>query len=882
MEIKSSRRPSPLLDRLRKISRLPGIIRWGILIIVGFVCLGAFFLASVRYGMDLHKFGDASSMSDLVRQISETRLRVIPNYIQGLSAQPPLLKLDVKFTNLQKLGYDRAKAIEAQIMLSDSLNVVNATLTYGDNPMPAKLRLKGDWTCDNLQGDKWSFRLRLRGDRTLFGMKQFSLHHPRVRNYVYEWLFHKMLEKEGVLPLRYMFVRLSLNGKDLGIYALEEHFEKRLIEHNRDREGPILKFDENPRWKAVRESWPQNTYLGLSSLFSASIDAFSTGAILEDSTLYAQFMLAESLLERFRSKELPASAVFDAKKLAAFFAVVDLMGAQHALSWHNLRFYYNPVNSRLEPIGFDGNAGTRTVCLNGLMKGAGFETNPFQDLVLDDPVVFSEYVACLERMADPAYLKTFLAEHDKEIQDNLGIIYSEFPEFNYSPVILQKNRETIAESLDPIKGIHAYLSKTEGSVLTLQIGNIQSWPIEIRALSLADGSLIAPDTKPVLKPHAPSRPVSFSTISFRLPKDIQLEDSLRNKLAVQYAVLGSSVNRMTDVFPHPLIDEEIVQSDFLRQPPNIRDFKFIGVDQATRTISMKPGTWIIRKSVIIPPGYRVICSGGTTLSLEKGSRILSHSPLFFAGKKEAKIIVRSEDLTGQGLAVFETSERSLLEHVIFENLTNPTQGGWSLTGAVTFYKADVSFASCVFRSNQCEDFVNVIRADVSIDDCLFTDVFSDAFDGDFCTGHYTNVAFVNIGNDALDVSGSTIDIQGMSVTGAGDKGISLGENSHATVSDVEIKDSEIGIAIKDLSGADLTDIDITNTKVGFVLFQKKPEYGPARATVAQLVTKDIHVLDLVERGSELVIDGRRIDNYRDDVEAMLYGIVFGKSSHETK
>ncbi|NJM95793.1 MAG: hypothetical protein HC792_06715 [Acaryochloridaceae cyanobacterium CSU_5_19] len=36
--------------------------------------------------------------------------------------------------------------------------------------------------------------------------------------------------REGLPALRYEFVNVIQNGKDMGIYALEEHFEKRLIE----------------------------------------------------------------------------------------------------------------------------------------------------------------------------------------------------------------------------------------------------------------------------------------------------------------------------------------------------------------------------------------------------------------------------------------------------------------------------------------------------------------------------------------------------------------------------------------------------------------------------------------------------------------------------
>ncbi len=881
MELKRPHRSSPLAGKLRQFINLPGIMTWALLIIAGFVCLTVLLLASARYGMDLYKFGDARNMSEMIKHFRETRLRVIPNYMQGLTAQPPFLKIDVKFQDLQKLVYDRAKALEYQVILADSLSIVNASITYGEEILPAKLRLKGDWTSDNLQGDKWSFRLKLRGDNTLFGMKQFSLQHPRVRNYIYEWLFHKMLEKEEIIPLRYIFVHLSLNGKDLGIYALEEHFEKRLIEYNRNREGLILKFDENPRWMAVRNVWPQASQLGLSSMFSASVDVFKSKTVMQDSVLYRQFLLASSLLERFRTGDLKAAEVFDIKKMAAYFAIVDLMGAQHALSWHNLRFYYNPINSRLEPIGFDGDAGATTACLNGLMKSNGFATNPFQDLVLGDQTIFREYVACLEKLANPDYLADFLAENKEELTENLGIIYSEYPNFSYSANTLYSNQKTIQQSLDPVKGLHAYIDRISNSTLTLLIGNTQAWPIEVNSLSCPDGRTIVPEKDVILESHNPSSPISFSRINFQLPEEILINDSLTTQLALQYSVLGSSVAKTTGVFSWPLVENDIIQNDLMRQAPNISAFDFLSLSQSAKTITIKPGNWRISNDVIIPPGYRVLCTGGTTLSLERKAKILSYSPLFFAGDKNAKIVVRSNDSTGQGLIVLETSERSLLEHVIFENLMSPVHGGWSLTGALTFFKADVSFDACVFRANRSEDFVNIVRSDFSMMDCLLTGISSDAIDGDFCTGQMTNVAVVDVGNDAFDVSGSNVVITGLSVTRAGDKGISVGENSLVKASDVEINNSEIGLAVKDLSRLELAGIELTDTRVGFVLFQKKPEFGNAVANVERLTSENIEVLYLIEKGSELTLNSQRIDGDQDDIEAMLYGIIYGKSSRKT-
>ena len=58
----------------------------------------------------------------------------------------------------------------------------------------ADIRLKGDWI-DHLTGDKWSFRIKLKGDKTIQGMKKFSIHHPITRGFINEWIYQKTNKK---------------------------------------------------------------------------------------------------------------------------------------------------------------------------------------------------------------------------------------------------------------------------------------------------------------------------------------------------------------------------------------------------------------------------------------------------------------------------------------------------------------------------------------------------------------------------------------------------------------------------------------------------------------------------------------------------------------
>ena len=110
---------------------------------------------------------------------------------------------------------------------------VSASANYKGEKFKIKIRLKGDYI-GHLRGDKWSFRIKVDSEKTIMGMKQFSLHHPSQRLYLNEWLYHKIMSSQDIaISLRYDFLNLKVNGKELGIYAIEEHFDKRLIENNK-------------------------------------------------------------------------------------------------------------------------------------------------------------------------------------------------------------------------------------------------------------------------------------------------------------------------------------------------------------------------------------------------------------------------------------------------------------------------------------------------------------------------------------------------------------------------------------------------------------------------------------------------------------------------
>ena len=174
--------------------------------------------------------------------------------------------------------------------------------------------------------------------------------------------------------------------------------------------------------------------------------------------------------------------------------------------------------------------------------------------------------------------------------------------------------------------------------------------------------------------------------------------------------------------------------------------------------------------------------------------------------------------------------------------------------------------------------MNVIRTNLELRNTSFSKIQSDAFDGDFVTGNISNVTFEDLGNDAIDLSGSKMKINKVRITNAGDKGLSAGEKSSLEATNVIIVDSEIAVASKDLSVISLDSVSIKNCKIGYTAFQKKSEFGPSKI-YAENATINGCVEDfLVENVSMVFHNSIAIQTQARVIERM-YGAEFGKSSN---
>ena len=830
-----------------------------------FVLIVAFFAGALS-----HKKG---YMNIGLSEIIETNIKIPINYFYSLFEDIEELNLDIEHLDYQKLAYTRDQALSYGYLADHLKEYVPLSMTYQGQKIKAKARIKGTlpdhWSDDK----KWSFRIKIKNDRTVEGMKKFSIQHPKTRGYLKEWFYSALNQSQGILAARYYFTNLIINGADLGIYAIEEHFDKRLLESQGRREGPIIKFGTNEY-----------------AFYDNRIETFTNlEKRKEEQPLFQQ---ATNLLELFRIGDLAAADVFDIDVLAKYFAISDIGFAMHATAAHNIRFYYNPITSKLEPIAYDAEIlAHEALTLKGLIGQDKYNSDElkfreslentslyFHYLIFNDPVFFSKYISYLEDFTDSYFLDSFFEKHKADLNKNQTILHRSFPHINFKKNIFYERQKQIRKLLEDAPNIIAYKPVISNNKIVVPIENESGFPILGVSLNYKN-KIFKIDSLQIIDARLKEKGNSIFYQKFRVPSDV-ITDSIKTEdLTLSYKILGAKKIHSTSLQFYAPASTYDLSTDIHRMDANFKEFDWIDFDEEKNEIYFKNGNWTLDRVLVIPSGTKVLGSAPLTIDLINGAHILSNSQISLKGTKDDFISITSSDSTSAGLSVINARKNSEIKYVEFDNLSNPKIGNWSLSGAITFYQSPVNFSNCNFLSNRDgDDYVNIFRSSFVLNNCNFRKSNADALDLDFSDGHIQQCNFYNIGNDAIDASGSAITINNGVIDGVLDKAISSGENSRIKVDNLNILNSEIAFAAKDKSTLDINNSTVTNSRIGFTAFQKKPEFGPAEIYVINTTLSDIEMKYLIEKKSILSIDNIFMTNKQKNIKELMYGIKFGKSS----
>jgi len=775
------------------------------------------------------------------------------------------IKLSISFKNYQKILDKRDEALRLGKLFTSSDDFVKAKLDHLDKSHNCKIRLKGDLS-KHWNSDKLSLRVELKKGSSLKGMSSFSLQDPRTRQGTDEWLYLKALKEEGCMAVRYDFVNLEINGKKMGVYAIQEHFSKELIESNKRREGVILSFDEYLLWKKFPPYLSSN--IQWNTLFkSSSVNSRNTKRIFENTSLIQQHDNATNLLRALQDETLTASKIFCTESLGKFLALTHLWQTEHALDIDDINFFYNPIISQLEPIGSDGQRG---IYEHFCFFTSGTKKENWMNIALKDPLIAESYIKYLSKFSNKEYIDKIYSKFNKNemelrkvlLCEYIGLdrvsIWKDMPKIlNYDPwgslyINAEKIRQELSES-------HLVVGDSKIEIdnenLLIKIRNTTTQPVEIigfdlnnshhDALPLLQRENIEKDFhifngNIVIMPRGINGWEDIQNFYFKIP-EFSNHQITNTSLHVICKFLGNLSNPIKIKIPIdryrfnkesiPIKNEENISS-------NLSNY----YDAANNKVVITSGLHEFNKSVYIPTGLPVYILPGANLYFGSNATLVSQSPIFAIGTINEPVKFTATGKNWPGLLISNTEESSIFEHTDFSNVTgvgtgpNPSglvSNGWTLTGGITIFKSEVSFNNCKFDNFQTEDALNIVDSKFSLDSCIFTNMYSDAFDGDFVNGTVSNSSFKNISGDGVDFSGSNIRIEGCTFKVISDKAISIGESSTALISNCSIDRTSFGVVSKDLSSTKVTNETLVSNyrKYAFAAFQKKPSFGSASIKV---------------------------------------------------
>lgn len=284
-------------------------------------------------------------------------------------------------------------------------------------PLKGKIRSKGDRKLHRESFNTASIRVNLKGEDRLYGLEEFSIQRPALRGYTWELLSAEVFKSEGLLTLKSVPVNFSFNGDARGIYIAEEVPGARTVERHLRKSGPIFGLDEK-----------------FGSNISSVLDVYDKKD-WQDSLIYIRAKASlESEFNKAQQGEVFRSDVFDFDEWAKFFALTDFFGVYHGSIPKSVKFYYNPVVGKFQPILFDAH------------KGAGkFNQFVFMDYKLENPLCewicdyqvfhkafldnedfFNLYKSYLYKYSDSSFLNSVRDTYNDKFKSLDNLLYSKF------------------------------------------------------------------------------------------------------------------------------------------------------------------------------------------------------------------------------------------------------------------------------------------------------------------------------------------------------------------------------------------------------------------------------------------------------------------------
>ena len=806
------------------------------------------------------------------------------------------LKIDINYKNFDKLKKDRAKALKVGML--ENPTKVDLELNWQGKKIFASARLKGDFNDHRNFNKQWSLKFNLKNSENIDGMTEFSITNHRSRNFPYNFIISKNLERMGLHVPKFKTVKVNFNGYDWGVMLIEEHFTKEFLENRKLKNNLIFKLSSEEKmrfehlylYKGIINNDDYAALTKWQDIFNVYYHNekknFDQELTYETKDFMTKLSLMKSLNETINLKNINTESelierYFDLESFAKMLVSGLAWGeAQfHSMELNNTRFYINPYTLKITPIPADyefifkmhGGKINETNVNNYLNVIAGdllylpplyqpiFWNDKFQNLylealyefeknlpniIIDTNTICSSYnkicnnIVNLDKLKERLfYLKIFKKKIFKVYMDKYAYYHDSRNKLFYK--YLKENDFNQANYFN-LYNDHLYARLFDNG--DLKVINLTNSEINIVS-------------------------VEIEKINFKKKINLKINGSKYNEIEVAKLNLdfkpeiNSSIKldysfiKNNDLKSYKTYVEHDI--DLLDQNTKFYDFGKNNILIKENNIIFENKEYIIDKPILVPENHNLIILAGADLKFSENSNILIYNgSLKILGEKNNNVNISALENTWSGIYVIGNNKNSEINYANFSKLNYFQNSKFNLSGAINFYNSNVEINNSVFDISNSEDSINFIKSKFSVNDTTFSNTKSDAIDSDYSIGSIKNSKFINIGGDAIDTSGSNVEIFRVKILNVGDKGISAGEESIVTVSDILIDNAKIGIASKDSSKVLGNNLVINNSReFDLASYNKKKIFGGGSIEVKKIVSENKY---LSQKNSIIKIDQKKI------------------------
>ena len=738
-------------------------------------------------------------------------------------------------------------------------------LIHNNETYKIKLRAKGDREIHRQNIKKMSFKVDIRGDKRMFGMEEFSLQLPVIRNYSMESLVANLLRKENILSPRNRYVKLFMNGEYLGIRHLEEGFGRELVENGKRRYGPVFSLDEDSGEPFITNRFDLNDRKNW----------FKSENNLSHSAL--------SVLRLVQSEPEKVNEYFDIDKWAKYFAMLDSFHMIHGTLPKSVKFYLNPVNGKFEPIFYDGHYGTGLfdkflltdfIRPNDSPKNCRYACNEsafykmfFGDIYDINEEFLNKYISNLKYFSSEKYFNEKFNREWNTFSRIRGNFYREFLKRDQAhheglmPHVAPKTRIyeklkniqndiKVAENKNPY---HAFDFSNNELLITNKSSRIpQKYNIYCEKESPLLENFIIKDVPMYLNIKEIDKSCSFQNIKFSINEGNK-KQLLKDSMVSDYEL---DIKLKNNSFPKSF-SKEIVGNEM-------------------NNILFKPGKTFIKNNKTII-NKKIIFGDKSEICFKNNSILfIKDSELTIKGSFNNPVIFKGcEGETGS--LVIDNSNINL-GFFHGKNLNFPEIKLRSLYGGINILNSNLIGESISILNSNSEDAINFVNSGVKLNTINIENAMSDAIDSDNSFLDIKQIFCKSIGNDCLDLSFSEGKVNSLKAISVEDKVLSLGEKSTLKINNLSALKSEMGIVNKDQSNLFLDKYSFQNVKIPISSYIKKNEFNSPKLTINFLENElDNDFLKFISKDSLVIIEKKRYFGLSESnkISDLLYGNLYG-------